>query len=272
MTKKKITEFNKTEIKQKPKYLSNSEPKSLQRMKFIQSFIILIFLTSCQVTEIININADGSGSIEVVRLRDENSYMQLAGESYSREEVFKDTTYVFKEYIGKYKENFSKYTAEEQKLMRKNSNVKVYKKESSFEKEFKSVFSLDFNKVSEIPDLYKTEDYANDIKYNYALTAENHYYKIDYDFDGKVFKRLVTITNPAELQKTKEEFKNAHSKYTALKLTQTYTLLYHFPRKIKSVSNEKAIISSDKKNVTIEFQLSACMQNPEMTNLEVVLE
>lgn len=241
-------------------------------MKYLKVFALLILTSSCQVTETININADGSGSVEVVWLRDENSYMQLAGERYYREEVFKDTTYVFKEYIEKYKENFLKYTVEEQKLIKKNSNVKVYKKESSFEKEFKSVFSLDFNKVSEIPDLYKTEDYANDIKYNYALTAENHYYKIDYAFDGKVFKRLVTITSPAELQKTKDEFKKAYSKYTSLKLTQTYTLVYHFPRKIKLVSNVKAAISSDKKTIKLEFQLSECLQNPEMTSLEVVLE
>jgi hypothetical protein len=29
------------------------------------------------------------------------------------------------------------------------------------------------------PDLYKTEDYADDLENNYALTAEQHYYKID---------------------------------------------------------------------------------------------
>jgi len=229
-------------------------------------------VASCQVTETITINPDGSGNIEVAQLRDENSYMQLAGESYSREETFKDTTYVFKEYIEKYKENFLKYTPEEQKLFQKYSNVKVHIKESSFEKEFKNVFSFDFNKVSEIPDLYKTENYAGDIKYNYALTAENHYYKIEYAFDGKVFKRLVSITDPVELQKTKDEFKKTGSKYTSLKLTQTYTLSYHFPRKIKSVSNEKAIISPDKKALTVEFSFLDCLQNPEMTSLEVVLE
>ncbi|WP_264536484.1 hypothetical protein [Flavobacterium sp. N1736] len=241
-------------------------------MKFIKTFLLLIIFSSCQITETITINPDGSGSIETVQLRDENSYMQLAGESYLHEEAFKDTSFVFKEYIEKYKETFMKYTPEEQKLFQKYSNVKVHIKENSFEKEFKTIFSLDFNKVSEIPDLYKTENYADDIKYNYALTAENHYYKIAYDFDGKVFKRLVSIINPAELQKTKVQFKNADPKYASLKLTQTYTLKYHFPRKIKSVSNEKAIIGSDKKTLRLEFQLSDCLQNPEMTNLEVVLE
>jgi hypothetical protein len=241
-------------------------------MNFIKVFVMLFLVTSCQVTETITINPDGSGNIEVVQLRDENSYMQLAGENYSRENVFRDTAYVFKEYIKNYNENFVKYTKEEQKLFEKYTNVKVHIKESSFEKEFKSTFLFDFNKVSEIPDLYKTENYAGDIKYNYALSAENHYFKIEYAFDGKVFKRLVSITDAVELQKTKDEFKKMGSKYTSLKLTQTYTLRYHFPGKIKSVSNEKATIGSDKKTVTIEFQLWDCLQNPEMTSLEVVLE
>ena len=246
----------------------NLGPK--KKMNFIKAFLLLFLVSSCQVTETITINADGSGSIEVIQLRDENSYMQLAGENYSRENVFRDTTYIFKEYIKNYNGNFIKYTNEEQKLFEKYTNVKVLIKESSFEKEFKSTFSLDFKKASEIPDLYKTEDYADDIKYNYALTAESHYYKIDYSFDGKIFKRLVSITNPAELQKTKDEFKKAGFKYVSL--TQTYTLRYHFPKKIKTVSNEKAILSPDKKSLTLEFQLSECLQNPEMTNLEVVLE
>jgi hypothetical protein len=241
-------------------------------MKFIPSFIILILLTSCQVTETININPDGSGSIEVVQLRDENSYMQLAGDRYTHEEVFEDTTYIFKEYITKYNETFLKYTPDEQKLFQKYSNVKVHLKKSSFEKEFRNVFTQDFNKVSDIPDLYKTEDYADDLENNYALTAENHYYKIDYAFEGTVFKRLVSITNQTELQKEKDKFTNMDPKYKTLKLTQSYVLQYHFPKKIKSVSNNKAVISADKKSITLEFLLSDCVQNPEMTSLEVVLE
>ncbi|MGO4770815.1 hypothetical protein ACEN2I_04080 [Flavobacterium sp. W22_SRS_FK3] len=241
-------------------------------MNYIKTFLLLILLSSCQITETINISPDGSGTIEVVQLRDENGYMQLAGDQYAKEEVFQDTAYVFKEYIQKYNETFLKYTPAEQQLFQSYSNVKVHLKKSSFEKEFRNVLSFTFGKISEIPDLYKTVNYADDIKYNYALTAENHYYKIDYQFDGEVFKRLVSITNPVILQKTKEEFKNADSKYTSLKLTQSYILRYHFPEKIKLVSNEKAILSLDKKSLTLEFQLSECLQNPEMTNLEVVFE
>ncbi|MFH7017117.1 hypothetical protein [Flavobacterium sp. FlaQc-47] len=241
-------------------------------MKYISILILLIVSASCQITETININSDGSGSIEIVQLRDENSYMQMSGEKYSREEAFKDTTYVFQEFITKYNETFLKYTPLEQQLFKSYSTVKVNIKKSSFEKEFRNTFTQDFNKVSDIADLYKTERYASDLKNNYALTAENDYFKVEYSFEGKIFKRLVSITNQNQLQKEKEEFKKLGAKYSALKLTQSYVLRYHFPGKIKSVSNEKAILSPDKKTVTAEFLLSDCMQNPEMTNLEIVLE
>ncbi|MDX6183096.1 hypothetical protein SGQ44_13790 [Flavobacterium sp. Fl-77] len=241
-------------------------------MKFIPSFIILMLLTSCQITETININPDGTGKIEITELRDENSYMQLAGENYSKEEEFKDTTFVFKEYMIKYKENFSKYLPAEQELFQKYADTKVHIKKSSFEKEFRKTVTLKFNKVTDIPDLYKTENYADDIKFNYALTAEKEYWKVAYDFDGLVFKRTVLITSQELLQKSKDEFNDMDPKYKSLKLVQKYVLNYHFPRKIKVVSNHKAVISMDKKSLQLEFQLSECMQNPESTNLEVVLE
>lgn len=241
-------------------------------MKNLLSLLFLILFTSCQITETIIINSDGSGDIKVEQIRDENSYMQLAGEEYSKENIFEDTTYVFKEYINKYQENFSKYTPQEQQLFRKYENVKVHLKKSSFEKEYKNEFSLHFNKVSEIPDLFKTENYASDIQHNYALTAENHYYKIEYDFDGKTFKRSVSITNSTELEKAKGESEKFLTKYGSSKLTQSYVLKYNFPKKIKSVSNSKAVIGSDKMSLTLEFLLSDFSKNPESTNLEVVLE
>ncbi|WP_149208322.1 hypothetical protein [Flavobacterium johnsoniae] len=241
-------------------------------MKYLSIFLLLVSFTSCQVTETITINPDGSGVVEMKQDREENSYMRLAGEEYTKENVFKDTTYIFKDYINKYNENFLKYLPEEQQLFQKYANVKVHTKRSSFEKEYRNEFVLHFNTVSEIPDLYKTEDYASDIEHNYALSAENHYFRIGYNFDGKTFSRLVSIINETELEKAKKQSKEFNAKYGALKLVQSYVLNYHFPRNIKSVSNSKAFISADKRSLTLEFLLSDCLQDPEMTNLEVVFE
>jgi hypothetical protein len=240
--------------------------------QFLFLFFFAILFTGCQITETITINTDGSGTIEIVQLRDEHSYMRLLGEKYSREERFQDTVYVFQDYITKYNETFLKYTQPEQQLFRKCANAKVHIKKSSFDKEFKTIITFPFNKIDAVPNLYHTEDYADDLENNYALTAENHFYDIKYSFNGTVFKRSASVINEAELQKIKDQIKNFKSKFSILDFTQTYTLKYNFSSRIKSVSNTAVILSPDKKSLTLTFQLSDCLQNPESTNLEVVLE
>lgn len=243
--------------------------------KMIKTYFLLFLLvmvTSCQITETISINQDGSGTIEVMKHREEHSYMQLAGENYSKETIFKDTAYVFDAYIEKYNDNFIRYTEPEQKLFSKYKNVKVHSKLSAFEKEFWTVISQSFANVTEVPDLYKTEDYASDIKNNYALTAEEHYYRVSYSFVGNKFKRIVEIMDADLLKKNFDQIEGLKKRFSKHDLVQTYLLDYRFPRKIKSVSNADAKVSEDRRSLKLQFLLSDCLQNPENTNLEVVLE
>jgi hypothetical protein len=232
---------------------------------------IAILATSCQVTETIHINQDGTGMIEIMKLRDEQSYMQLAGENYSKEEKFEDTTYVFKDFITKYSETFSKLTPTEKAVFQKFEDVNVHIKQSSYEKEFRTTITQNFNKIEDVPDLYKTREYADDLEHNYALSAEEHYYNISYTFDGNLFKRIVKITDPVELKKQQDKIVASKARLT-FKINESYILNYHFPLKIKSVSNSNAKISYDKKSLELQFLLSDCLLNPEITNLEVVLE
>mgnify|MGYP003642852240 FL=1 len=218
------------------------------------------------------LNQDGSGKIETESLRDENSYMQLSGENYSKEEKFEDTTYVFKDYINKYSEHFLKLPAFEKAIFQKYAAVRVHVKNSSYDKEFRTKMNLDFNNIQEVPDLYKTQEYADDLEHNYALSAEEHYYNVSYTFDGSHFKRIVKITDEVELKKQQDRIAELKTRFSNLKINQTYVLRYHFPKKIKSVSNTNAKISADKKSLELHFLLTDCLHNPEITNLEVVLE
>lgn len=231
----------------------------------------LLSLLGCHVTETIYLNDDGTGTIGMIQLRDEQSYVQLAGENYSKEEKFMDTTYVFKDFISKYSETFSKLTPAEKAVFQKFEAVNVHIKKSSYEKEFRTTITQNFSKIEDVPDLYKTGDYASDLKHNYALSAEEHYYNISYTFDGSHFKRIVKITDPVELKQQQDNIVALKSRLK-FKINEPYTLNYHFPRKIKSVSNSNAKISEDKKSLELHFLLSDCLQNPEITNLEVVLE
>jgi hypothetical protein len=237
------------------------------------SFLLLILLTSsCQVTETLHLNSDGSGTIEVVDLRDEHSYMQLAKEEYSKENIFRDTTYVVSDYIKKHQETFSRTPLADQNVFLRYSQVKVHKKVSSYEKEFRTTISQNFQKASDIVDLYKTHEYVDDIRNNYALSAEEHYYKVSYDYSGNHFSRTVKIIDTLQQKKQIDEIEKLKEKYKGYKLVQNYVLDYHFPRKIQSVSNSLAKISDDRKSVSLQLLLTDCLKNPLSTNLEVVLE
>lgn len=242
------------------------------KTNFFILLLILLLTVSCQVTETLHINADGSGKIEMVSLRDEQSYMQLVGDNYAIEEKFVDSTYNFNDYITNYMENFSRLPIAEKEIYNKFKDVNVHIKKSSYDKEFRNTIWQDFKKVEEIADLQKTENYADNLKHNYALSAEEHYYAVRYTFDGTIFKRIVSITDTVELKKQQDLISERKTELSNFKITQSYTLNYHFPKKIKSVSNLNAVISEDKTSVKLVFEIANVLQDPESTTLEVVFE
>jgi hypothetical protein len=241
-------------------------------MKRIPLLLVFLLTASCQVTETLRINPDGTGTIEVNEVREENSYMQLAKEEYAKEDFYRDTTYVFKDYFTKYGETFARTSKEDQNVYLRYSDVNVHTKKSSSEKEFRTLISQNFKNATDIVDLYKTEDYADNIKNNYALSAEEHYFKVSYSYVGNRFNRTVKITDSIFLKREFDRLEKYKTYYKGLKLVQSYVLDYHFPRKIQSVSNPQAKISENQKSLSIEFLLTDCVQNPTITNLEVILE
>ncbi|STO15427.1 Uncharacterised protein [Flavobacterium hibernum] len=240
-----------------------------KKMIYISVLIILFLFVSCQITETICLNSDGSGSIEVYSLRDENSFQQLGKQRFGLDK-FRDTTFVFQDYILQYQGTFIKYNKSDQALFQEHANVKMHIKVDPIQVENFNIVSLDFKKLDEIPNLYESLRLANSLKENYPIVKQ--FYKINYSFDGSIFKRKGIITDQEKFDLDKRNVEEREKMYSKYKLTQSYTLKYQFPRKIKSVSNEKAIVSLDKKTMTLEFQLSDCWKNPELTNLEVILE
>ena len=78
-------------------------------------------------------------------------------------------------------------------------------KKSSYEKEFKTTISQNFKKVADLVDLFKAENYADDIKFNYSLAAEEHYYRITYAYEGNRFNRSAKIIDSTHF-KTQIEY------------------------------------------------------------------
>jgi hypothetical protein len=244
-------------------------------MNKIFLLLLLQFAISCQVTETLHFNKDGSGTITIDQMRDIHFMEKMSAmknQASTNTETFIDSTYVFGDYIKKYESNFIKYSPVDQKVFKKFANATVRKVENAYNKEYRTTISQQFITAKEIADLSKIQEYADDIKNNYSLAAEEHYYTVDYLFEALVFKRIVKISNQdflkAEIEKI-DGYKKKLQKYNPI---ETFVLKYSFENIIKSVSNPAAVVGVDKKSMVLEFKLSDCLQNPEITNLEIVFE
>ena len=135
----------------------------------------------------------------------------------------------------------------------------------------------DFKSVNELQDMFKAMKSFGDLKGKEKAGAGTNPFssfggdgstELNYKYDGKTFKRTAKIID-------KEAYKQLTDSIGQMAMmfgSSSYKLNYHFPKAIKSVSNEKAMFSADRKTVTVEYGFMDYITNPEALNLEVVLE
>ncbi|MDR6966953.1 hypothetical protein J2X31_000953 [Flavobacterium arsenatis] len=240
------------------------------RIKFLRTLILMFLVSACHLKEEVYINEDGSGNVTAESLRDESIYMKYLGEDYFKEQEFVDSTYVVKDVIAKEQETFDVFLEEYQALLRKYENVKVHIKKDSYAKEYRTTISTPFKNINDAGDLSHVTDYVDDLQNNYAINPSRKRTIFAYNFDGTTFRRTFKVLN----QERYDEYKETIELYKPILHIGncSYTANYHFPRKIKSVSHTDAILSEDRKSLTLKLPMLDCLEKPELAFLEVVLE
>lgn len=238
-------------------------------MKGCFLMLILLILNGCAVTETLVIQDDGSGTMTIEAVRDEKSFMALHPDNYQSEEVFQDTTFVFKDIIAQHSDIFDKLSAGERKVYERYKNATLREKRDSFAKDFRRTYFSSFKSVQELPDLFKTYEYLDNIKNNYALSAERHDNDVSYFYDGKIFRRTALVTNDVFHQEKLDDVAAYRKRFEGLKIVTDYTLIYRFPKRIKSVSNKSAVVSDDGHVLTLKFGILEASENPDSTSFEV---
>ena len=93
--------------------------------------------------------------------------------------------------------------------------------------------------------------------------------KVSYAYDGKKFTRKATI----DKQKLTEKAADTTADMSKMMFASSnYIIKYHFPKRIKKVSNPSALFSEDRKTVTIQYPFTDYMENPDKLNFEVEFE
>ena len=92
--------------------------------------------------------------------------------------------------------------------------------------------------------------------------------QLSFNYDGKNFSRKAVVDKNTINKIAADSTGMAKMIFASSK----YTLKYHFPKAVKSVSNSDALFSADRKTITVEYPFTDYSENPEKLDLNVVFE
>ncbi|MFB9110228.1 hypothetical protein [Flavobacterium gyeonganense] len=246
--------------------------------KLLSFSFLLSTLTSCTFTENITINDNGTGKFSVDM--DGSSLMAMAGDQMTQQmgaEAKKeiDSSFTFKQLFEAKKDSIAKLSPEVQKELKKLENFVVNTKMSSEKKEFLMTLSSDFKNVNEMQDILQTLSVLQQLEKGgnasspFGSNFGNNNSKLSYTYDGKKFSRKAVIDTKKLAEKAKDSAPDMSKMIFA---SSNYILKYHFPKKIKKVSNPNALFSEDRKTITIQYPFTDYMDNPDKLNFDVEFE
>lgn len=244
----------------------------IQKLLFISALAFTVI--SCQFTESMVMNEDGSGTISVeVNL---NEMMAFGGAAVTDSMTVKmDTVISMKQFLEEKKDSISQLSANEQQKLRKLENYNIHMKMNSETSEMVYDISTKFKDISEANDILNGLEQASNLMPNTdANTQETkkedspEIIGVNYSYKKGVFKRDAYIKDKVLHQQQVDSMQQAE----AFMGGSNYKLNYTFPKKIKKASNPEATFSDDKKTVSLQTTFIAYFKNPDLLDLEVELE
>lgn len=250
---------------------------------FKKSLLLLVILLtlSCNFVETIDINPDGKGNFSVDM--DGSGLMALAGNQALKSMKVKkdvksiDSTFSFKQLFVDKKDSIAKLTPEQQVALKKLENFVMNIKMNAETKQLLFSMNTPFAKISDLDGMMESMNTLKEMKGKSGNKDNpvamlngigNTNSTLSFSFDGKNFSRKAIIPKEEIKKMTKDSLGMAKMIFASSK----YTLKYHFPKAVKSVSNPKALFSADRKTVTVEYPFTDYAENPDKLNLSIVLE
>jgi len=246
--------------------------------KLLSFCFLLATLTSCTFTENIYVNDNGNGKFSLDM--DGSALMEMAGDQLSGQmgaDAKKniDSTFTFKQLLADKKDSIAKLSPEVQKEIKKLEDLTVNLKMNGEKKEFLMAFSKDFKNVNELQDILQAMSTLQ--KLEGGSSAANPFAGglgknnsiLSYAYDGKKFTRKAILDKQKAAEKPKDSAADMSNMIFA---SSNYVIKYHFPKRIKKVSNPNALFSDDRKSITIQYPFTDYMENPDKLNFDVEFE
>jgi len=238
-------------------------------------FISVISLTSCQFTEKINLNNDGSGTY---KLKIDMSAMMssMKGMNKENDEAEKeksevvDTIIHFKDILAEKKDSISKLPADEQAKLKALEDLKLHVNINEEKNIAITEFIFDFKNISDLKNIQEKIEKANSVNDGKPEEDNIRPTEVVYHFDGKTFHREVVERKLTEEQK--EAYKKSMEQGSQMVEGSSYQIEYHFPRPVKSTTFKDAKFSSDRKTMYIQSDMKKVTEDPKFLDFKVVLK
>jgi hypothetical protein len=245
------------------------------KLKLLFLFALAFAFVGCQFSETMVMNADGSGIMTVeVNL---NEMMAFGGAAMLDSAAVKmDTIINVKQFMEEKRDSISKLSAVEQQKLRKIENFNIHIKMNSETSEMVYAISSNFKNIGEANDMLNGLEQAGNMMPGDNTEAmktnkeegSQELIGVNYTFENGVFKRDAYIKDEKMHKQQADSLQQAE----AFMSGSNYTLKYTFPKKIKKTSNPEASFSADGKTVTVQKSFIEYFRNPDVLDLQVVLE
>lgn len=246
--------------------------------KLVLVLLSIALFTSCKFKEEITFNEDGSGTYDLVvdmsGLMAMGKGMEKAMDSIGekREPIVKDSIIKISDILAENKDSIAKLPKEEQEALKRMKDfvIKIHTDEPneemtmSYSYPFKNIKDLNYAMEHfEAINKMQKKDSSSPLSNISSGMPKN---SVKYKFSKHQFLRIATET---ETDKEKEEKEN--KEFEQMGNMIQFELVYHFPKRIKSVSYKDALLSADGKTLHINIPVSK-MSDPDFMNLKVTFE
>jgi len=258
--------------------------------RFLLVLVSLFLLTSCNFTEEITFNNDGSG--EFVMKYDMSEVMKTLEEmggkkkDDGKKKVKLDSTMYIKDMLVEKADSIATLPQEEQDRLKSLKDIVIKMTMDEEAGRFDLGFGSTFTSLAELPAALEKIDEAKKMNSEdnaqfgkmgesaVAKASEDIFGYVDFAYDGKTFSRSLK----EGFEQSKEDVDALEAEISEMGESKemfeamTYTLVYNFPKPVKSVTNKNAVISDDKKTVSLKMNFLDMIKSPETMTLDVELE
>ncbi len=245
----------------------------MKKIQILTFALAAVFVYSCNFTEEIHLEEDGSGKLSINF--DGSELMEMAGDQMAKEnEKPIDSIISFKDLLEEKKDSIAQLSTEEQAKLKKMEPFNMHMVMNPEEKVMKFDLFSEFTNVNEVNDAFNTFRDASLMgpkgqpQQATPMPMSEQSTEVTYAFANNTFSRTAKIIDPELFQQNIDSLQGAEMFLSG----STYTLKYHFPRKVKSTTAEEATFSADGKTLIYEVSFLEMMKDPKLLDIEVELE